>query len=362
MSSVNSTTPRAVRRWIETFAIAASGAAIGLASHRHDASWFPAALPWLYVLPIASGLRSGPLHGVACGALLASFGLLYVGEFTSPLTGFAINCLVIGVLAGQIRAARARRRELQDEPSPALPSRRPAHTAELERLSQARLDQRTVAAHLSLAAAIETAGRRMQELATRRELTELLLEVLASQAMVQAASIYWSDGQALGAKPVARLGENGAATHEHPLVQRAFTTRRLAALVDPAAQLGSADLNVLIAVPLISVNGRLLGVLAVHQMPFMALQTEPLRSVLAITRQLSELIEQRIRALPYAASPSPAPPPSARPEASSSSPSSSSPPPAAEPSRDRAVTQRPVRPRGFERNAAPSCDALAIKR
>jgi hypothetical protein len=360
MSSVNPNTPRVFGRWLETGAISALGPAIGLSANAHDRSWLAGALVCSFGLPFVCGARSGLHHGLASAAILVAYGLLHLGGFahwTVSSTVIALNCLLVGSLAGRLRDGRARRRALQtrvDRASQA--SLRPRSPAR-ERASQAQVEERTVAAHLSLTAAIETAGRRMQELATRRELTELLLEVLASQAMVQAATIYWSDGDGLSAKPVARLGENGAATHEHPLVQRALKTRRFAALIDPAAQLGSADLNVLVALPLIGGSGRLLGVLAVHQMPFIALQSEPLRNLLVIARQLSDLVEQRLLALPYASSPPPAP-------ASLPAPSEPSSPPSAagEPGRDRAITQGPARPRSFERQASASLQGLATKR
>jgi hypothetical protein len=304
MTSWDTITASAPRRWLETFIISALGPAAGLLYRPGDSLWLKSGLPWLYLLPLLCGAQYGLVHGIVSSALLSGFALWAVGglgHWTDTLTTFAIELSLIGALSGQFRdlAERRRIRLTHTARTQAAELQRLVRKSELLRLSHARLEERMAATRWSLVGALEAARRRMPDLATRREFAEVVLDIVAGQAMVQSASVYWAQGASLLAQPVARLGEHGGAAHQHPLVLRAWRTRHLTAIVDPAAQLGEPDSQVLAAVPLLTASG-CLGVLAIHQMPFIAFQAEQLRSVLLMVSELSDVIDVRMRELPSA--------------------------------------------------------------
>jgi hypothetical protein len=96
----------------------------------------------------------------------------------------------------------------------------------------------------------------------------------------------------LVAQPVASFGCNGPSCARHPLVVRAFETGKLAAIVD-AGDPDPRDRSVLVAVPLITSTRRVVGVVAVHQMPFMAFQTEQLQQLFVLAGHLADMLFDR---------------------------------------------------------------------
>lgn len=167
----------------------------------------------------------------------------------------------------------------------------------LLKLSHDRLEERLAATRWSLGGSMGDAQRKMIALCSRRELGEAMLDVLASQAMVQAASLYWAGSGQLLPLAVASLGAPGHAGSLHPLVVRAWKTRRLVAVRDMSEAISGDDGAVLAAAPVITSSGHLVGVVAVHQMPFMAFQSEQLRSLLMIVGQLGDMMNDRLREL-----------------------------------------------------------------
>jgi hypothetical protein len=88
------------------------------------------------------------------------------------------------------------------------------------------------------------------------------------------------------------LGGEAAPKSTHALVTAAWLTRRLQAVTGGPEE--DDDGSVLAAVPLLAPSGRVLGVVAVHEMPFMAFQSENLKCLALLTARLADLIEQRL--------------------------------------------------------------------
>jgi hypothetical protein len=253
--------------------------------------------------PLLCGGQYGVVHGVASACLLSALAFAHGSQVAAlswqGLSHWSLGCLIVGALAGQFRDVGERRRAAVREQHAQLTeavqrAQRAAHTF---KLSHARLEERLAASRWSLAGSLEAAARRMQELSSRRALGEALLEVLASQAMLQSASLFWAGTNALLPAAIASLGPVRNASHLHPLVLRAWKTRRLTAVGDPAiASIGDAA-DVLAAVPLLTSTGHIVGVVAIHQLPFMAFQTDQLRSLLVIAGQLADSMNDRLREL-----------------------------------------------------------------
>jgi hypothetical protein len=318
------------RRWLETLAISLSGPAAGMIFHPADPFWLHARLPWLLLLPLLCGAQYGLSHAAVSSGLLAllAYGhtLGHAPGDSALVSGWSLGGLILGAVSGQFRDMREEQKRRLTEQAGQLTEQleRTERAARVLKLSHARLSERLMASRWSLVGSVEEAQRRMQLLSSRRELGEVLLEVLASQAMVQSASLYWSGAGLLLPIAVASLGSAPGGSALHPLVMRAYKTQRLAAVGDPSAAISSENGAVLAAVPVITSSGQLVGVVAVHQLPFMALQLDQLRQLFTIVGQLGDQMHDRLRALaletagsPRAAAVAPllAPPPLGRAEA-----------------------------------------------
>jgi polysaccharide biosynthesis protein PelD len=301
MTAENIATGR-VRPWLETLALSALGPGAGMLWNPSDPFWQQGPVPWLVLTPLLCGAQYGALHGIVSSALLSGMAYAHAqgsGQGPAALGSWSVACLIVGALAGQFRdVAEARRARVTHEARELSEQLQRAQRAgHLLKLSHARLEERMAAGRWSLAGALDAAVRRMQELSSRRDLGSVLLEVLGSQAMVQAATLYWTQASELLPSAIAQLGEQVSTDHEHPLVQRAWNTRRLAAIVDAAVLAQQDDPGVLVAVPLLTSSGRCIGVVAVHQMPFMAFQTDQLRNLFVISGQLADLMQDRLTEL-----------------------------------------------------------------
>jgi hypothetical protein len=73
-------------------------------------------------------------------------------------------------------------------------------------------------------------------------------------------------------------------------VLRALATGRLVALDSEAADDG-AEAAVLAVAPLVAASGKVLGVVLIHEMPFMAFQAENLKGLAALTALLADMLE-----------------------------------------------------------------------
>lgn len=303
MSTGQDTVIRRTRRWLETLAITLGGPALGMAFHAKDPFWMHAPIPWLLLLPLLCGAQYGLAHAVVSSGLLAALAYAY-GNSTGYadvilLSNWGLGGLIFGAIAGQFRDVREERLLRASALVAHLSERveRADRASRLLKLSHERLEERLAATRWSLGGQVQLAQRNMQALCSRRELGEAMLEVLASQAMVQVASLYWAGSGQLLPFAVATLGSPQTGSQLHPLVMRAWKARRLAAVRDVSAAIGGEDGTVLAAAPVLTSGGHIVGVVAIQQMPFMAFQTEQLRSLLVMVGHLGDVMNDRLREL-----------------------------------------------------------------
>jgi polysaccharide biosynthesis protein PelD len=265
-----------------------------------------ATFPWLALLPLLLGAQHGALAGALSTALLVSVGVLHAelrgGALPPSLAAFGGGCLAIGVLAGFFRdrvQARLSSREQQSAESARKLAALGRVHAVLE-LSHRRLEERLAARGWSIASAFRDARRALAGGASLSTVGDVVLGVLSKHAFVQSATLV---GATLGKGGRYELrastclngpAQNGPAhvDLEHRLVQRAIETGRLVVLDAENADLDAGESIVAVA-PLRSVSGRLLGLVLVHEMPFMAFQAENLENLAALTALLADLLEER---------------------------------------------------------------------
>lgn len=287
------------RAWLETALLTVAAPALGRLADASDPFRLEAPFPWLALAPLLVGLQHGLLPALASSSLLAAMAYAY-GHAVAPaeqpvLVGFTAGCFAIAALAGQFRDMfKLRTRELAktgDELEEQLERLSRAHSA--LKLSHARLEERLAAERWSLDACLEHAQRALEGVSSPAAQAQVVLDVLAAHALVQGASLYDADERGLKRFPLAVLGQPAGLVFAHPLMQRAHATKQLVALsgTEPTA----GDGRVLAAVPLIAASGRVLAVVAIHQMPFMAFHADQLDKLAVICARIADLLDLRTR-------------------------------------------------------------------
>jgi polysaccharide biosynthesis protein PelD len=259
--------------------------------------------PWVTLVPLLIGAQHGALAAAVSSVLLVGLGALHVelngqGSFAS-LGAFAAGCFAVGTIAGasrdRIHAQLARLAGRAADESRRLSRLARAHS--VLALSHGRLEERLAARSWSLASAFEDARRALGALSAPSAVGDLVLNVLSNHALVQSATLltFISEGDegdgaaALGV--CATLGNAPAAELDHRLVRRALETRRLVALDAESAD--GSDETILAVVPLCAASGHLLGLVLIHEMPFMAFEAEGLNGLAALVALLADMLEDQ---------------------------------------------------------------------
>jgi hypothetical protein len=319
-------------RLVETLVITAALPAAGYALQNPDPFLLQASFPWLVFAPLLVGVQ----HGLSLGILSAVLSLLgawahsdlgiWLGA-TAPgsstlgespfqaLAPWGTGCLLAAIVAGHFRDRweKTGTALVVEHAELARRLRRTDSAHAVLRLSHARLEERLAAQAWSLDSCLRDATRQLEDLTSFADLGRVVLDVLASQAMVQSASLFVPAARArragaagrqpswLGARrgpildrsPLATLGNEPSPRSTHPLVKSAWATRRLQAVTGAPEDAG-LDPSVLAAVPLLTSEGQLLGVIAIHDMPFLAFQSDNLTTLARLTSHLADVIEQRL--------------------------------------------------------------------
>lgn len=260
--------------------------------------------PWFVLLPLLVGVQHGALAATLSSALLLGVGGLHhwlTGQLQtlSALGAFAGGCLATGVIAGhshdRVQARLVRSIEQAADHARRLARLSRAHA--VVKLSHQKLEERLCAGNWSLVNAFEETRRELHGATSLSAVAEVVLNVLANHAMVQSATLV---GVAavdrrgnIELEPIASIGNPPTLDLRHRLVQRALVTGRLVAL-DAESTDGGADNSVLCVAPLATASGKLVGLVLVHEMPFMAFQAENLKSLAALTALLADMLEEHL--------------------------------------------------------------------
>jgi polysaccharide biosynthesis protein PelD len=299
MSSNTNTEPTSLRSWIEILGITAI-VPLGLFGiHPGDPFLIRAGFPWLVLVPLLIGAQHGVLGALVSSALLSIAAWLVDAQApASALWAWSGGCLAAGVISGHFRDRVATRlahlNNRVEEYGSRLVRLSRAH-AVLE-LSHQRLSDRLSAQTWSLDTAVADARQRLATCDSLASSASIVLNVLLNHAMVQSASLLLvapkgsSSSAPLPLELSGQLGPARSVDVRHPLIERAVLSGRLVA-IDVHAE-ASADPSILAAVPLSTTSGVQLGVLVVHEMPFMAFQAGHLKNLAALALHLSDLMSE----------------------------------------------------------------------
>lgn len=250
--------------------------------------------PWLWLVPLLIGLRYG------IGPALVSSGIMAVGGLWLPELGLGdeampmpqiVGGMIISLIGGQYanlwhgRLGQAEARLIYSENR--LESLTRAFYVTL--ISHDRLEETLITRPVSLRGALEAVRAELQLNGARLNQTagQALLQLLAHYCRLEAAALYVFEGTRLDPTPVARLGQDIPFNPDDPLVSLALE-REDAAYFSVDQIIDGLEGEYRLAIPIIAADGVRIGLLAVSDMPLLALDEENLLTATAILEYFAD--------------------------------------------------------------------------
>lgn len=282
-------------RWVETAVLTLGPVAVAAVFRPYDPYFVKSDFPWLALAPLLTGLRYGFAHGFASALALAlgmGLGHRLGWSGLAELPGSRlVGTLVLGMLAGEfsdrwvrrlqrLRVVGRYRQQRLEEFSRAY---------HLLKVSHDRLEERMAGNTTSLRGALLTLRRRLNEGRVRslRDVGDALMDLFAEHGWVQVAGLHEVNhrGEVLP-EPVAELGAAGRIDPAQELLRRAIDTGALVTVRELSVSTGP-----LAAVPLQDVEGEMIGVVVIHEMPFVAFTEEHLHLLVVLGGHTADVLQ-----------------------------------------------------------------------
>jgi hypothetical protein len=291
--------PRGWSVWIETLVITLIPPLLGHFLAGGDPFFAQARFPWLVLSPLLLGLRHGPGPGVTSAALLAGAMLLahrWSWTLSREVSAQPILALlVVGLVAGEFSGMWGRR---QRRLSGALDYQRRllaeyTRTYQVVKSSHDLLLSRLETNHPSLRDALGAVRRRLGDLgrgdAPFGGAADTILELLAEFGQIQVAALFAVEGGVLRQPAVAQLGAGPPIAANDPMIAAALATRSLASI---GLELRGRETRtqLLAALPLCDVSGRVWGLVAVREMLFVAFESDTLKLLAVVAGHLGDML------------------------------------------------------------------------
>jgi hypothetical protein len=284
---MDSKPPAPVVAVLETLGATAGTVLIGHWLRPHDPFLVHEPFCWPVLAPLLMGLRYGFAYGFGCALLLtvamaAAWRMHWVAFVRFP-SQFGLGMLVSAMLAGEFADVWMRkvRRLSVISDFRRLRLDEFARAYHLLKVSHDTLEQRVVGSSQNLREALQTLRR---QLTTAKEpsrpllgLENAILQLFASYGFIQTAALFPVDERdRIGTTPVSSLGDTQRISAADPLLLEAIERR---ALVSVRAETSPHErqTDLLAAIPIADVRGRLWAIIAVQQMLFVAFQADNLK-------------------------------------------------------------------------------------
>ena len=283
--------------WLETLALTLLTPTAGYLFSRDDPFFVLADFPWLWFGPLLVALRYGVAPALSSVVFLVVlwFGTSFSGLITAdfPLH-FMLGGALLTLIAGQfstVWATKLRRSDLLS-----------GHASErFEQLSMAyfvmrhshdQLEQNLIMRPVTLRQAIVELRALLAggSGAISRDLAQELLVLLTHYCSLSSAAIYELHNGVPDTEPLAQCGKGAPLRKDDLLLRSAIESGHTA--YQAANRLNSEDQSCyLVAAPIRTSSGCLLGVLLVTDMPFMALHRETLQILAVLLAYSADNVE-----------------------------------------------------------------------
>lgn len=270
-------------QWVETLVLTLLVPLLGNLLNKQDPFFVQSAFPWLWFGPLLVALRYGIAPSLGSVSFLAMlwFVLSLVGLIKDPFPlHFMLGGALLALIAGQFSSIWTTRLRRSDQLS--------RHASErFEQLSRAyfmvrhshdRLEQNLVSRPVTLRQAMMELQRVLVEKGGKVSdvLASELLVILSHYCSLSSAAIYAVHSGVPDSVPLAQCGQGAPCRPDDLLLRSALESGTTA--YQTVNRLGdSHHSSYLVAAPLCTSSGQMLGVLLVSDMPFMALHRETLQ-------------------------------------------------------------------------------------
>lgn len=270
-----------LERWLETILITLLFLAGGYWLNEGDIFFRQAQFPWIWFAPLLVALRYGIASGLVSVAIICLTSLVLPQQGGEFPTTFVLGGILLTLVSGQFSTVWQQRLRRSDQLS--------SHAAErfeqlsrayfMVRLSHDRLEQNLISRPVTLRDAMldlrNLLARHGGDL--EKETGAALMSILMHYCNLESAALYPADrdGRLLG-KPLATCGKGAPFAPDDLLLKSAVESGNTA--YQSANRLGNSESSAyLVAAPLRTSKGDLIGMLMVTEMPFLSLQRETLQ-------------------------------------------------------------------------------------
>jgi len=276
---------RPAREWVETVVLTLLAGAFAYWAQPDNPFFVRADFPWLALAPVLLALRYGVLPGLASCAILAALWIVARDADLVPgaaPTQYLLGVLMLTMICGEFASVWQGRLRRLEAANRYVDERLDRITRQhyLLMLSHDRLEQDQFSRPVTLRAAL---GRIRTLAATRQGPVEYpglrdLIELLGQFCQLEVASFHACPAGVPEATILTAIGAARPLEIADPLVRYCLEKRELSH-VQMSEVRGTAHSQYLIVAPVITYEGKILALLAVEQMPFLALHEEALATL-----------------------------------------------------------------------------------
>ncbi|UJJ30585.1 PelD GGDEF domain-containing protein [Halopseudomonas maritima] len=288
--------------WVETPLLTAL--VLGVCYWLHPADpLFLHGFPWPILAPLLLAVRYGFLQGACSAALLVLVAYvlhrLGLAGYVELPGSFIVGVLVSSMVVGEFRDLWGRRLERLQTANEYRQYRLDEFTRAYHvlRSSHERLEQRVAGSDTSLRSTLLLLRRQLQEQPQGDALEQMapaLLGVLAQYGSFNAAALYAvREGELLLQRPLAEIGEAVELSADDLLLTLCLQRGDVVSVRDSFLETGREEqVSALQAcIPLLSVEGEVLAVVAVHSMPFFAFNERTFTLLALLGGHMADLLE-----------------------------------------------------------------------
>ncbi len=268
--------------WLEIVAITLAAVALGMISQHDNPFQIGGGFPWIWLAPVLIALRYGLAPGIVSSLILiVSWKIIaYLSESQESFPEeFFLGGLVLVMLSGEFSAVWGVRLRRAEETNHYLSERLSRITLRhlLLRLSHDRMEQEILTKPVTLRDALE--ALRLLTLNpgdSDMPASNSLLQLLTQYCQLESAAIFAFSNN----KEYARTSEIGSPANllaSDPLLRHALEHQSLSHLLIEGLADAASPSPFLVIAPILTSDKKLLGVLAIDRMPFLALNEENLQ-------------------------------------------------------------------------------------
>jgi len=268
--------------WLETIVITLCAISIGAFFEHNNLFQIGGEFPWIWIAPVLIALR----YGVAPG-MISSLILIIAWKLLSHLAGsranfpeeFFLGGAVLVLLSGEFSAAWSTRLRRAEETNHYINERLSRITLRhlLLRLSHDRIEQEILTKPVTLRDALG----RLRQLSAIEGGSDMpaslpLLQLLTQYCQLESSAIFVASDKD-GYKRISEIGAPPDLNSDDPLLRYALERKALSHILIDDLTENQLPSPFLVIAPILTSSKKLLGVLAVDRMPFLALNVENLQ-------------------------------------------------------------------------------------